>query len=93
MACKINCEELMAQITQCEFILIDINLYLDTHPGCERAISDYNCYAQQLHALKKLYDENCGPLQNFGNSINNCDSRWLYAYQPFPWQTCKTEVN
>lgn len=77
---------LLEQIYQCEFTLIDINLYLDTHPECEKAISDYNCYAEQLHDLKKLYVEKFGPIENFGGSENNCPNRWLYATQPFPWQ-------
>ena len=31
---------LLEQIAQCEFILIDINLFLDTHPNDVRAIED-----------------------------------------------------
>ena len=41
-------KELMEQISQCEFILIDINLFLDTHPNNKEAIEDYNAYAEQL---------------------------------------------
>lgn len=79
-------KSLLHQIYQCEFTLIDINLYLDTHPDCERAISDYNCYANQLATLKQIYVENFGPIENFGGSINTCDTKWKYAEQPFPWQ-------
>lgn len=82
--------ELLEQIAQCEFVLVDINLFLDTHPDNERALSDYNGYAEQLAAMKKLYVENYGPLENFGGSVNRCDTNWLWNEQPFPWQ--KTEV-
>lgn len=82
--------ELMEQISKCEFVLVDINLFLDTHPDNERAIADYNGYAEQLHAMKKMYVENYGPLHNFGNSMNRCDSKWLWNEMPFPWQ--RTEV-
>ena len=85
-------QELLDQIYQCEFVLIDINLFLDTHPDCERAIADYNCYAEQLSTLKKIYVDNFGPLENFGNSENNCSEKWLYVSQPFPWQMTETEV-
>ncbi len=74
---------LMQQITECEFICIDINLYLDTHPNDARALSDYNCYAQQLRALKDMYEKDFGPISNFGNSVSR-DS-WKWNTQPFPW--------
>ena len=57
---------LMQQNAECEFICIDINLFLDMHPDDARALSDYNCYAEQLAALKDLYVKNYGPLSNFG---------------------------
>ena len=34
---------LLQQITECEFICIDINLYLDTHPNDARALSELLC--------------------------------------------------
>lgn len=76
--------ELLEQIAQCEFILIDINLFLDTHPQNERALADYNGYAEQLAHMKKLYQEQFGPLENFGNSINRCETNWLWNEQSFP---------
>ena len=77
-------KELEKQIAQCEFTLIDINLFLDTHPNCSRALSDYKCYAGQLEALKKLYTENYGPIENFGNSEPMEDS-WTWVQHKWPW--------
>lgn len=74
---------LMRQIAQCEFILIDINLFLDTHPTNERALADYNCYAEQLRALKDMYVMHYGPLENFGNSIS--EDCWKWNEQTWPW--------
>lgn len=86
-ACPENQARLMEQIQQCEFICVDINLYLDTHPDDKRALSDYNCYAEQLRALKDMYVKNYGPLQNFGNSTS--EGEWKWVSQPFPWsQNC-----
>lgn len=78
-----NKDSLMRQIMECEFICIDINLFLDTHPDDMRALSDYNCYAEQLEELKRMYVNNYGPLENFGNSISR-DS-WKWTSQPWPW--------
>ena len=41
---------------------------------------DYN------NDIKRIYVENFGPIENFGGSINTCDTKWKYAEQPFPWQ-------
>ena len=59
------------------------SLYLDTHPNDARALSDYNCYAEQLRALKDIYMKNYGPLENFGNSVSR--GSWKWNTQPFPW--------
>ena len=66
--CTLSKTELLKRIAMCEFVCIDLNLYLDTHPDDCTALGDYNCYVHQLHELKKLYVENFGPLENFGNS-------------------------
>lgn len=87
-----NAKSLMLQIMQCEFVLIDINLFLDTHPDDARALADYNCYAEQLANLKRIYTETYGPLSNFGGSINRSDTEWLWNSRPFPWQSCYAEV-
>lgn len=76
--------ELLMQIMQCGFILVDINLYLDTHPHDEQALLDFNCYAQQLAVLKQRYVENFGPIENFGGSTS--EEYWKWAEQSFPWQ-------
>ncbi len=76
---------LLEQIAQCEFILIDINLFLDTHPNDTRALEDYNAYAEQLNTLKRKYVTQFGPLQNFGNSTVCSDECFIWVTQPFPW--------
>ncbi len=54
--------QLLEQIAQCEFVCIDLNLYLDTHPEDKCALEDYNCYAAQLLALKREFVKHYGPL-------------------------------
>ena len=76
-------EKLLMQIAECEFTCADINMYLDTHPEDMRALADYNCYAQQLRMLKDLYIANCGPIENFGNSVS--EDSWKWQYQTWPW--------
>ena len=79
----ISREELINQIAQCEFTCVDINLFLDTHADNARALSDYNCYAQQLAALKDMYVRCYGTLENFGNSVSEGEWKWVSQNWPF----------
>ena len=63
----------------------DNNLFLDMHPDDARALSDYNCYAEQLAALKDLYVKNYGPLSNFGGSVSPDAWKWVRA--DWPWHS------
>ena len=45
---------------------------------------DYACYSQELMSLKRQYEENFGPLQNFGNSIIGSTFTWVD--DPWPWE-------
>ena len=76
-------KQLLQWINMVSFAVNDITLYLDTHPNDARALSDYNCYAEQLRALKDIYMKNYGPLENFGNSVSR--GSWKWNTQPFPW--------
>ena len=80
---EMNQEQLLHWISLTKFACVDSALYLDTHPNDARALSDYNCYAQQLRALKDMYEKDFGPISNFGNSVSR-DS-WKWNTQPFPW--------
>ena len=74
MSCPLSRSRLLEQIAMCEFVCIDLNLYLDTHPDDLTAEGDYNCYSEQLARLKEIYTHNYGPLENFGNSV--CRGSW-----------------
>lgn len=68
-------KQLMAQ----EFTVIDMHLYLDTHPNDQRALADYNVFLQQLNTLKEAYERQYGPLtaQSGGG--------WAWIEEPWPW--------
>jgi len=44
---------LLDQIRAIEFMTVELNLYLDTHPRDQRALRDYNAYTQHLMMLEK----------------------------------------
>lgn len=76
--------KLLRQIQEVEFAAIELQLYLDTHPHDQRALAEYNSYANQLLMLKQQYEMLYGPPLNFGFSPNHCSWRWLDS--PWPWE-------
>jgi spore coat protein JB len=76
-------ECMMLKIQECEFVCIELNLYIDTHPDDEAALNDFNCYSAKLHQLMEAYEKMYGPLLNFGHSAFEVKS-WTAC--PWPWE-------
>lgn len=75
---------LMRKIQDVEFALVELQLYLDTHPFDKKALMDFNCYSQQLLMLKQQYDMAYGPLLQYGFSPSPYPWKWLDS--PWPWE-------
>ncbi|TCP55456.1 spore coat protein JB [Tumebacillus sp. BK434] len=76
--------KLLLDLQAVDFVLVELNLYLDTHPTDRKAIEQYNLYAHKKQQLKQQFDANFGPLQGFGNSYSKDPFEWGKA--PWPWQ-------
>ena len=82
-----SCERRLAmlkRLQEMEFVAIELNLYLDTHPCVEDALNDFNCAVEAIMELKKEYEEEFGPLLNFGFSPSR--SPWQWVEGPWPWE-------
>ncbi len=84
MRTPINCEELLLRIQALEFAALDLNLYLNTHPGDARALADFNQISAALAQTRTAYEQAFGPLMNYGHSLS-C-GRWAWIDEPWPWE-------
>lgn len=75
---------LMEQLQAVDFVLVDLTLYLDTHPDDSDAINQFNHYARERKRLKKLIESQYGPLMQYGNSYSGYP--WNWNDPPWPWQ-------
>ncbi|MCZ0701840.1 spore coat protein JB [Natronobacillus azotifigens] len=75
---------LLEKIQAVDFVLLELNLYLDTHPNDADAIEQYNESSYESRALKKEFEEKFGPLMNYGASYSDYPFDW--ATPPWPWQ-------
>ncbi len=76
--------KMLKEIMSYEFTAIDLNLYLDTHPGDMKALTEYNQVTLQLKMLKQAYEQCYGPLAAFGFMPSQYPWRWIE--QPWPWE-------
>ena len=76
-------EKMLKELMTLDFSIIEMNLYLDTHPYDARAISIYNNYVQNALVLRSRYERMYGPLTvNF--STSTCPWQWIQS--PWPWE-------
>lgn len=74
----------MEELQAVDFVLVDLTLYLDTHPEDYEAINQFNQFAKERRRLKKVVESMYGPLQQFGNSYSGYP--WDWDDGPWPWQ-------
>ena len=79
-----NQKEMMKKLQELGFMLVELNLYLDTHPDCARARELYNTYSAQQAALREEYFEKYGPTMNFGLCPAGDSFSWVNS--PWPWE-------
>ncbi|MFC0523120.1 spore coat protein CotJB [Pontibacillus salicampi] len=76
--------ELLENIQAIDFVLVELTLYLDTHPNDYIAIQQFNECAKQSKLLKKQYEKSYGPLRQYGESYSGYP--WNWGDAPWPWQ-------
>lgn len=66
-----------------DFVIVELNLYLDTHPNDHDAIRQYNEYVKMRRPLVKKFEKEFGPL-TVGSSYSKYP--WEWKESPWPWQ-------
>ncbi len=75
-------EEMLTRIGELQFVCVELNLYLDTHPLDADAAQDYRSYSAMLGELTAAYERQFGPLMGFGVSSTDAGS-WVNDPWPF----------
>ena len=73
----------MQKISECEFMMIDLGLYLDTHPDCMPALTAYHKHQTSYEKHVAEYERLYGPLTLY--SVNS-DNGWTWLELPWPWE-------
>ncbi|WP_326407524.1 spore coat protein CotJB [Sporolactobacillus sp. Y61] len=67
-----------------DFTLVELTLYLDTHPEDLEALRQFNSAAKKSEELREAFESRYGPLRQFGHSYSAFPWRWKEV--PWPWQ-------
>lgn len=73
---------LLGQIRQLQFIIIELTLFLDTHPNDKAALDYHDNTVSKLNQLKKVYNRDYGMLTPADPSPGS----WEWVESPWPWE-------
>jgi spore coat protein JB len=74
---------MLEELQRIDFVLVELTLYLDTHPLDEKALAQFNQLAHLRQKLKREFEANFGPLTQFSSPSA---SPWSWAEGPWPWE-------
>lgn len=74
---------LLNKIKKYDFTLKELNLYLDTHPNCQRALAMFNKYKELRQNAVDEYVRRFGPVTP---EQNNDMQHWTWIDDPWPWE-------
>jgi len=80
---EVYCREL-EELQKTDFALVELTLYLDTHPTDMQAVQQFNQLAQRRQQLAHAFEMKHGPLMQYGHSFSRFPWQWVET--PWPWQ-------
>lgn len=72
----------LKQLMEIDFSILELSLYLDTHPEDRRALAQHNYYVEQRKPLVKKLERLYSPLTIF----TKAGYPWAWLNQPWPWR-------
>lgn len=78
-----NGSDLLKAIQMYDFYLVDLGLFLDTHPNDVQALAKFNEIKEKLQAAVSAYAAKYGPLTF---EQNNSAKAFYWVDGPWPWE-------
>ncbi|MDY3846358.1 MAG: spore coat protein CotJB [Eubacteriales bacterium] len=75
-----------SDIQKLSFVLLETNLYLDSHPDNREALEYYNRMRERLENMSAEYQRRYGML-TVANAGGGEIKDWNWVTTPWPWQT------
>jgi len=81
---NMNQKQLLQWINEVSFAIIEIQLYLDTHPDDKEALAFFDYYNAEKKKAMALYATEFSPLTL--DCVNNNSCHWHWISDPWPWE-------
>ena len=79
----------MSELQALEFVVLELGLYLNTHPEDDEAFALYKQYVAMEKAARAAYESKFGPLMK---SSAAAGERYDWMKDPWPWNYQQNEV-
>jgi spore coat protein JB len=83
--CPIARDELLKKLSILDFMLMDLGLYLNSYPTCQKALAIHSQAAKDAEHLRQEYETKFGPLRSCSPYSDHTSWRWTQT--PWPWET------
>ena len=77
-----NVKNLQKKLQKVSFALVEVILYLDAYPNCEKAKKYYKELTAERHALIQGLAEAGVPM----SAMNLNNGEWVWTKGPWPWE-------
>ena len=74
--------QMLRKVQEAEFVAYDLMLYLDTHPGCQTALTQFKEAVDKARKCRKEFEAVYGPLTA---SASSSAAPWQWIKNPWPW--------
>ena len=74
-------KEMLKKIKCLKFAVVELALYLDTHPNDTKALCLHNKYSKELKEICDKYQKGYGQL-----TIEYPCNKWRWLEEPWPWE-------
>lgn len=76
-------EQMLNDISVLDFVLVELTLYLDTHPCDRNAIEYFNYYSRIKNQMTKEFSQKYFPLTK---DLAESNKEWRWGDAPLPWE-------
>ncbi len=80
-------EIMLKKLSSYQFMMTDLKLYLDTHPGDKETLDKLSEYTAKFSKEKEKFEKLFGPLTASDTGAN----RWKWINSPWPWENEEVE--
>lgn len=76
--------QMLLELQAVDFALVELTLYLDTHPTDKQAMAQHAQLAEKRQGLVAEFEAKFGPLT--ATSPRQTGGLWRYDESPWPWE-------